>query len=180
MDDSQFHRKYISKNIREMENEQKVKNFPLYIKRCQFIYDNYANKKKYTLIKFWEIALNLTVSKPYIPVEALNSKYRKIANNNKLADKCVNKEFVYLYNNFSYNIKSLYPKKKIIQSLKTFLKEKNPISFKQFFTEFFPSCFLSDKKEGDIYVSTKFAMGYYDKYVKSGLSFKEFDTEMSL
>jgi len=59
-------------------------------------------------------------------------------------------------------------------------KENKPLSFREFFKNFFPGCFLSKKQNDDIHISEKFARSYYDNYLKSGLSYKEFDNSMSI
>lgn len=69
----------------------------------------------------------------------------------------------------------LNPSKK----LKTTTK-KPPTNFELFFKRFFPSCILSESKHSEIYVNKKFAMRYYNLFLKSKLTFEEFDKEMTM
>lgn len=54
-------------------------------------------------------------------------------------------------------------------------------SFKQFFKQFFPECYLSHKpKKGNEYVTYKEADEFYQDFLDSGLTFKEYDTGSEL
>lgn len=49
------------------------------------------------------------------------------------------------------------------------------LTFKQFFNLYFPSCVISDIKTGDIYITKKMANEYFNDYLKSNLTFEEYD-----
>lgn len=62
-----------------------------------------------------------------------------------------------------------------LKSIPAKLVAPKNLTYGQFFTRYFPGCKLSETKKGDIYITSKMAKSYYEDYLKSGLSFKEYD-----
>lgn len=56
--------------------------------------------------------------------------------------------------------------------------DNSQLTFKKFVSEFFPGCIIVKNAKSDIEITHKFALAYYKQYLKSGLSFKDYESEM--